>query len=117
MRIGASLLLIAAGAILRFAITPHYSHGVNWATIGVVLMIVGAVGGLIELAFMTTRRRTDVTYRTEPAVPQAGFRPATSRRTRRSRATHRRPTSSRRRWSRAHRRVTQPAGAVPTHGG
>ncbi len=73
MRIGASLLLIAAGAILRFAITPHYSHGVNWATIGVVLMIVGAIGGLIGLAFMTTRRRTDVTYRTEPAIPQAGL--------------------------------------------
>ena len=73
MRIGASLLVIAIGAILRFAITPHYSHGVNWATIGVVLMIVGVVGGLIDLAFMTTRRRTDVTYRNEAAVPSAGL--------------------------------------------
>jgi hypothetical protein len=29
MRIGASLFLIAVGAILRFAITPQHSHGVN----------------------------------------------------------------------------------------
>jgi hypothetical protein len=60
MRIGASLVLIAIGAILRFAITPQYSHGVNWGTVGVILMIVGAVGGLLTLAFLTTRRRTDV---------------------------------------------------------
>jgi hypothetical protein len=63
MRIGASLVFIALGAILRFAITPQYSHGVNWGTIGVILMIVGVVGALITLAFLTTRRRTDVTYR------------------------------------------------------
>jgi hypothetical protein len=68
MRIGASLLLIAVGAILRFAITPQYSHGVNWGTVGVILMIVGAVGGLLTLAFLTTRRRTDVTYRSAPAA-------------------------------------------------
>jgi hypothetical protein len=60
MRIGASLVFIAIGAILRFAITPQYSHGVNWGTVGVILMIVGAVGGLLTLAFLTTRRRTDV---------------------------------------------------------
>jgi hypothetical protein len=63
MRIGGSLVLIALGAILRFAITPQYSHGVNWGTVGVILMIVGAVGALITIAFLTTRRRTDVTYR------------------------------------------------------
>ncbi len=63
MRIGASLFLIAVGAILRFAVTNEYSHGVNLWVIGVILMIVGAVGALITLAFMTTRRRTDVTYR------------------------------------------------------
>ena len=82
MRIGGSLLLIALGAILRFAITPQYSHGVNWGTIGVILMVVGAVGGLITIAFMTTRRRTDVTYRgavASPVVPTAepGYSSAT----------------------------------------
>jgi hypothetical protein len=78
MRIGASLVLIALGAILRFAITPQYSHGINWGTIGVILMIVGAVGALITIAFMTTRRRTDVTYRGavaagQPVQPVAGY--------------------------------------------
>ena len=68
MRIGASLFLIAVGAILRFAITPHYSHGVNWSTIGIILMIVGLVGALITIAVMTTRRRTDVTYRRDGAT-------------------------------------------------
>jgi hypothetical protein len=69
MRIGGSLFLIAIGAILRFAITPQQSHGVNWGTIGVILMIVGAVGALITGALLTVRRRTDVTYR--GAVPAA----------------------------------------------
>ncbi len=68
MRIGASLFLIAIGAILRFAITPQHSHGVNLGLIGVILMIVGAVGALITLAFMTSRRRTDVTYRRDGAT-------------------------------------------------
>jgi hypothetical protein len=60
MRIGASLVLIALGAILRFTITPQQSHGVNWGTIGIILMVVGLVGALITIALMTTRRRTDV---------------------------------------------------------
>jgi len=79
MRIGAGLFLIAVGAILRFAITPQYSHGINWGTIGVILMLVGAVGALIMIALMTTRRRTDVTYRGATTVQpgadprQAGY--------------------------------------------
>jgi hypothetical protein len=31
-------------------------------------MVVGAVGALITLAFMTSRRRTDVTYRRDGAT-------------------------------------------------
>jgi hypothetical protein len=70
MRIGGSLVLIALGAILRFAITPQHSHGVNWGTIGVILMIVGVLGAVITGIFLTTRRRTDVTYRgAAPADP------------------------------------------------
>ena len=68
MRIGSSLLLIAIGAVLRFAITTQSNHGVNYWTIGVILMIVGAVGLLISLALMTTRRRTDVQYRRDGAT-------------------------------------------------
>jgi len=61
MRIGASLLLIAVGAILKFAVTAK-ANGVNLSTVGIVLMIVGVVGLLITLAMVGTRRRTDVRY-------------------------------------------------------
>ena len=43
---GRSILLIAVGAILRFAVAASVS-GVSLATVGVILMIVGAVGLLI----------------------------------------------------------------------
>jgi hypothetical protein len=77
MRIGASLFLIALGAILKFAVTQHV-NGVNVATIGVVLMIVGIVGLLITLVMMSMRRRTDVVYRRDGSTvlePPAGVDP------------------------------------------
>lgn len=62
MRIGGALFLIAVGAILKFAVTVHDTHGFNVNTIGIILMIVGIVGLLAELVFMSTRRRTDVIH-------------------------------------------------------
>ena len=62
MRIGAALFLIAVGAILDFAVTVNNSHGININTIGIILMVVGAVGLIAEIIFMTTRRRTDVVH-------------------------------------------------------
>jgi hypothetical protein len=62
MRIGASLVLIALGAILKFAVTKPVS-GVNLQTVGVILMVVGAIGLVITLVLMTTRRRTDIIHR------------------------------------------------------
>lgn len=69
MGIGTSILLIAVGAILRFAVSVSTS-GFSIHTIGVILMIVGVVGLLISLLWMTlwadragrptTVRRTDV---------------------------------------------------------
>lgn len=67
MRIGASLFLIALGAILKFAVTQHV-NGIDLSTVGVVLMIVGAIGLVITLILMTTRRRTDVVYRNDGAT-------------------------------------------------
>jgi hypothetical protein len=61
MRIGASLTLIAIGAILKFAITKQFT-GVSLSAVGIVLMIVVALGLLITLVLMSTRRRTDVQY-------------------------------------------------------
>jgi hypothetical protein len=62
MRIGASLFLIACGAILTFAVTKEV-NGIDLSAIGVILMIVGAAGLLITLALATSRRRTDIIHR------------------------------------------------------
>lgn len=53
MGIGVSIFLIAIGAILSFGITVDQdASGVfNVDTIGVILMIVGAVGLLLSLLF------------------------------------------------------------------
>lgn len=61
MRIGASLVLIAIGAILKFAVTTSVS-GVNLATVGVVLMVVGIVGLVLSIILASTARRTDVVH-------------------------------------------------------
>lgn len=53
MGIGASLILIAVGAVLDFAVTVH-TTGFNINTIGLILMIVGAVGLLLSLIFWSS---------------------------------------------------------------
>ncbi|MDA8071574.1 MAG: hypothetical protein M0Z82_08225 [Actinomycetota bacterium] len=50
MGIGVSMFLVAAGAIMRFAVTVQ-GHGFNVHTTGVVLMIVGAIGAVLSIAF------------------------------------------------------------------
>lgn len=60
MRIGGALFLIAVGAILKFALTVSNTHGLNLNTVGVILMIVGMLGLIAELIYLSTRRRTDV---------------------------------------------------------
>ena len=57
MGIGTSIFLIALGAILKFAVTATVS-GIELATVGVILMIVGIIGLLISLFYtsMATRR-------------------------------------------------------------
>ena len=62
MKIGASLVLIAIGAIMRFAITVHNPHGFNINTAGLILMIVGAVGLVFSAIWMATQRHTKVTH-------------------------------------------------------
>src|SRR3954447_13580948 len=69
MRIGASLALIAIGAILKFAVHPHDTRGFDVGTAGVILMIVGAIGLLISVIWMATRRRTDVVQTGAPGAP------------------------------------------------
>jgi len=63
MGIGTSLLLIAVGAILKFAVTTTVS-GIELATVGVILMIVGILGLVISLIFLLQSRETVVRDRT-----------------------------------------------------
>lgn len=45
-----SIIVFAAGAIMDFAVTVSpYQHGFNINTVGVILMVVGAVGALLCL--------------------------------------------------------------------
>jgi hypothetical protein len=53
MGIGVSLLLIAAGAILVWAVDVTVS-GLELTTIGWILLIVGAVGALLSLIFWSS---------------------------------------------------------------
>ena len=62
MTIGASLLLIAIGAVLKFAVTDNIKS-VNLGTIGVILMVVGLAGLILGMALTLSRRRTDVITR------------------------------------------------------
>jgi hypothetical protein len=50
MTIGGSLLLIAVGAILRYATNIHVS-GIDIDEVGLILMIVGVVGFVIALIY------------------------------------------------------------------
>ena len=73
MGISVSLIFIAVGAILKWAVTATVS-GVDLGTVGIVLMIVGAVGLLLSLAFWSSwggfGRRSDTTtvIRNEPTT-------------------------------------------------
>lgn len=69
MGLGTSIFLIALGAILRFAVHVSTS-GFNLHTIGVILMIVGAVGLIISLLWMTIwSDRRNRAYVDDPAYP------------------------------------------------
>jgi hypothetical protein len=76
MTIGTSILLIAIGAILKWAVTAH-TNGFNIQTAGVVLLIVGVIGLVLSLiyTFVWTRRDT-VVYddaRTVRRPPPPGY--------------------------------------------
>ena len=69
MRIGAGLLLIAVGAILRFGISTVSTHGVAIHTIGDILMLVGVLGVVLWMVVWApwSRSRRPV-YRDEEPV-------------------------------------------------
>jgi hypothetical protein len=67
--IGTSILLIAVGAILRYAVNVH-SSTININTVGLILMIAGILGLILSLLYTAfwadrTARRPDA-YVDEP---------------------------------------------------
>jgi hypothetical protein len=61
MGIGISILLIAVGAVMTFALDVTNNGGVNLDTVGIILMVVGALGLLASLTiFGSMGRRGDV---------------------------------------------------------
>jgi Domain of unknown function (DUF6458) len=77
MGLGASLFLIAVGAILTWAVTAEAS-GIDIQVVGVILMIVGLIGFVLSILFWSTwggpayfggRRRTYVDEEPPPRGP------------------------------------------------
>lgn len=62
MYFGISIFLGVVGAILRFAVADSVD-GVDLATIGVILMIAGAIGLVISFIQLASRRRSYVVDR------------------------------------------------------
>ena len=62
MGIGVSIFLFAIGAILAFAVEAN-TRGIDLNVVGVILMIVGAIGLLLSMMFWSDwapyRRRSD----------------------------------------------------------
>jgi len=82
MTIGAGLLLIAVGAILRFGISTVSTHGIGVHTIGDILMLVGVLGVALWLLVWApwaprARSRRRVVRREAPPAevpPARGYR-------------------------------------------
>jgi uncharacterized membrane protein YciS (DUF1049 family) len=51
-----SMISIAAGAVMYWAVTSQ-GHGFRLSTVGVILMVVGAVGLVISTVIFATSRR------------------------------------------------------------
>ena len=53
MGLTVSILLIAAGAILKWAVTATTS-GINLQTVGTILFVVGIIGAVLSLVFWSS---------------------------------------------------------------
>ena len=68
MRLGTSIFLLAVGAILAFAVSFTVS-GVDVQTVGVILMVVGVLGVVLEFALFRPRtHRTTTSTSTDPTT-------------------------------------------------
>jgi Domain of unknown function (DUF6458) len=74
MGIAVSLFLLAVGAILTFATDVSVS-GLDLDTVGLVLMLIGAVGFVLTLIVWGSRRRVVRTVPTDQVVERRGVAP------------------------------------------
>lgn len=79
MSLGASLVMIAIGAILKWGITAT-AQGIDLDAVGVILMVVGAVGAVVSMAFLYSwspfpYRRTTIVDPGHDHVHDAGVTP------------------------------------------
>lgn len=73
MTIGTSIVLIAVGAVLRYAVTAHVS-GIDIQTVGTILLLVGVLGLILSLIYTfawspAARRRRVVDEYDDPRRP------------------------------------------------
>jgi membrane protein implicated in regulation of membrane protease activity len=73
MTIGASIFLIALGAVLAFAVNWHLS-GLDLHVVGWILMLVGVVGIILFFAFWNRRPGRSVASSRQVVTGQPGAR-------------------------------------------
>ena len=59
MGIGVSVFLIAVGAVMTFALDVQSNGGFNLDTIGIILMVAGAIGLLASMVIFGGGRHSD----------------------------------------------------------
>jgi hypothetical protein len=69
MTIGSSIVLMAVGAILKWAVTAHVSW-INLQTAGTVLFVLGIVGLILSVLYTFVWSRQNRTTTTRTYVPR-----------------------------------------------
>jgi hypothetical protein len=60
MRIGTSIVIMAIGAVMAFAVEVDRAEGFNINTAGIILIVAGAIGLVASLVMFSSPRRTVV---------------------------------------------------------
>ena len=83
MSTGVGIALVAAGAVLRFAVPATFIHGLNVHVVGVIVMLAGVFGLLLSLLvwgpLSRRRNRSDGYGRGRRRAPGSGASMRTSR--------------------------------------
>ncbi len=69
MGVGTSIVLIAVGAILKYAVTASVS-GIRLETVGTILLVIGILGLVISLLYTAVWSDRDRGYRRQRVVEE-----------------------------------------------